>query len=161
MALVHETLYQSEELQRVELGRYTRELSAAISATLSPNIQLDLDCDSQIEVDLDFAVPFGLLLNELITNAVEHAFEPERPGRIWVRIRRELELELVVQDDGVGLPEETKSGGRHNLGLTLVHSLVQQLHGDIEVENTPGTRWRVTIPEDARSSLVSTEHQSG
>lgn len=146
MALVHEMLYQSEEFRCVELGSYARELIGAISSAVAARVTYEPPPDKPIEVDLDFAIPFGLLLNELIATAAGHAFGPNAARTIKVQLNCNSQVELVVEDDGAGTPETEETDAGRSLALTLVHSLVEQMHGRIELLSSFGTRWRVTIP---------------
>ena len=154
MSLVHETLYQSEGFRLVELRGYTRELLSAISGAIEASLHYDTPTDTAIEVSLDFAIPFGLLLNELVSNAAEHAYAPGEKGRIEISLSCNDDVELVVEDDGVGLDSHEETNGSQSLGLTLVRSLVKQLNGRISLESSSGTRWHAIFPlEQARTPV--------
>jgi two-component system, sensor histidine kinase PdtaS len=144
MALVHEILYATEELDDLDLVRYSDRLLDAFRDEAP--FEFRLEAEAPIPVGLDFAVPFGLLLNELVSNANRHAF-PEGYGRIDVRIERtEGGLRLVVADEGVGIPEAYPVPGAKTLGLTLVDVLVKQLGGEASLERRPGTKWTIAFP---------------
>jgi two-component sensor histidine kinase len=155
MALVHETLYQTEEFKLVDLGNYTQELVSAISGAIEAKIRYFPPEDSRIEVSLDFAIPFGLLLNELISNAAEHAFEASGTGTIEVHLSCTSSVDLVVEDNGVGISIRDSLGEGNSLGLSLVHALVRQINGDINLESSPGTRWHLTIPAGETNPAIS------
>ena len=156
MSLVHETLYQSEGFRLVELRSYTRELLSAISGAIEASLHYDTPTEVAIEVSLDFAIPFGLLLNELVSNAAEHAYAPGEKGTIEVSLSCNHEVELVVKDDGVGLDGNEETNDGQSLGLTLVRSLVKQLNGKISLESSSGTRWHAVFPmEKSRTSVSS------
>jgi PAS domain S-box-containing protein len=150
MALVHERLYRSEDLASVNFGEYTEELANQLfrNHVLSANtIRLKLDIE-KIPLDIDRAIPCGLLLNELISNALKHAFPHGRSGEIRVSLQSTGNggLALSVADNGVGLPDEATLQARGSLGMRLVHSLATQLDTHIEfLRRDPGTevRWSV------------------
>jgi two-component sensor histidine kinase len=96
---------------------------------------------------IDVAVPCGLILNELLSNCLKHAFPDGRAGMIDVRIHEEGErLAIVVRDDGVGLPPDLDPSHAESLGLRLVAMLVEQLHAEVVVERAGGTAVHVTLP---------------
>jgi two-component sensor histidine kinase len=99
-------------------------------------------------VDLERAVPCGLLINELLTNALKHAFPGGRRGRVAVEMAAGPggQYDLVVGDDGVGLPAHVDFRRTESLGLQLVCTLARQFEGRIELDPGPGTRFRVTFP---------------
>ena len=155
MALVHEQLYKSEGLARINMGQYIRNLVAHLSDSHgTPAISHEVDAEA-VPLDLDAAIPCGLILNELWSNAVKHAFPDGRSGVISVGFRSagQENVELVVRDDGVGLP-----GGmdlQHtdcSLGLKLVGLLVGQLKAAVELETVGGTAVRITFPREKERS---------
>jgi len=150
MALVHERLYRSEDLASVDFGEYTEELANQLfrNHVLSANtIRLKLDVE-KIPLDIDRAIPCGLILNELISNALKHAFPNGRSGEIRISLQKTGNggLVLSVADNGVGLPDEATLQARRSLGMRLIHSLATQLDTHIEfLRRDPGTevRWSV------------------
>jgi two-component sensor histidine kinase len=144
MALVHETLYQTDQLENVDLAQYADRIIDEIRAA-SP-IEFALAAEGPIYVGLDFAVPFGLLLNELLTNAQQHAFPGGFTGRVDIRIESEDGLLLSVADNGLGMSEDIRLEGAKTLGLNLVNVLAQQLCGEIVLDRTMGTKWTITFP---------------
>jgi PAS domain S-box-containing protein len=155
MALVHERLYRSEDLASVDFAEYTEELTNQLfrNHVLSADtIQLKLEVE-KIPLDIDRAIPCGLILNELISNALKHAFPNGRSGEIRVSLQRTKNggLILSVADNGVGLPDEATLQTRRSLGMRLVHSLATQLDTQIEfLHRDPGTevRWRLETSHD-------------
>ncbi|MBN2171031.1 MAG: GAF domain-containing protein [Candidatus Krumholzibacteriota bacterium] len=149
MALVHEKLHQDGAGGRVDLAEYVRDLAAGLLRMHGGDAAPVLDADlAPARCDLDTGVPLGLLLNELITNAIRHAFPAGRAGRIRVAFRRLPggEAELVVADDGVGLPAGADPAAPATLGLQLVQTLTRQLGGRIDYLPGDGTTARVRIP---------------
>jgi PAS domain S-box-containing protein len=153
MGLIHEKLYQSKDFARVPFAEYTRSLAANVfhATGVSPEgIALELAIED-VALALDRAIPCGLILNELITNALKHAFPSGRSGTIRVELGWAPggAVRLVVADDGVGLPSRVDVRDSPSLGLHLVRMLSHQLDATIEVETTRGTCFRLTIPLEA------------
>ena len=144
MALLHETLYRSENLERVDLPGYIKQLTTHLYRSMVPepgSIQLHLDL-APVSLALDQAVPCGLLVNELVSNCLKHAFPDGRTGE--VRIDLQLvdggqKIRLRVSDTGVGLPTDFEEKRTKSLGLQLVSDLIKQLNGQIEIGGGPGT----------------------
>jgi two-component sensor histidine kinase len=142
IAMVHEQLYGSRDLARIRVGSYVGKLARQLSHIHkgpSGIVRVDVEAE-EIELPLRLAAPFGLLLNELVTNALRHGFPDGRGGRVLIsiKIRREGEIELVVSDDGVGFSQggDQPEGG---LGLQLVGALNEQLGGHLEFVGNGGT----------------------
>jgi PAS domain S-box-containing protein len=157
MALVHESLYKSEELARIDLQTYIESLTAHIRAQFGAERDIRFSVHaSGVDVSLDFAVPCGLILNELITNAYKHAFPGDKPCvgadrcRIAVAVRHEGGvLTLTVADNGVGLPAGLDWEQSQTLGLKLIKMLSQQLNGSIELDCTQGTAFHLHVANSA------------
>jgi PAS domain S-box-containing protein len=137
MALVHEKLYQSTNLSRIDLGDYLRSLADLLyrSSAIAPeNVVIDVT-GSAIHLEIDDAVPCGLIANELLSNALKHAFPGGRQGRIEVHLadRPDGSIFMSVSDDGVGLPNDFQPDRAETLGLHLVEALARQLDGTVEV----------------------------
>jgi two-component sensor histidine kinase/CHASE1-domain containing sensor protein len=151
IALVHEQLYQSHDYANVPFSEYTRTLVGNVfrSMRVSPgSIELALAIDD-VAVPVDKAIPCGLLLNELITNALKHAFPGGRSGALQVELgRRGDQIRLVVADNGVGLPPGLDVPGSRSLGLRLVNTLVRQLRGTLAVDGAGGARFELAFTAD-------------
>lgn len=149
MALVHEKLYQSGSLASISLRDYAQELLrhiAEAAATEARGIELQDEVDD-IECTLDVAIPFGLLLNELVFNALEHAFTAGNTGRIVVKLdARDGVPCLTVADDGIGLPPGFMAGHGMSMGLQLATSLARQLGGALEARSEAGSVFRAEMP---------------
>jgi PAS domain S-box-containing protein len=141
MAMLHERLYQTTDLSGLPLSSYVRDLfrDVVASNSLEPGqIQLALDADD-IPLKIEFGVPFGLLVNELLCNSMKHAFPDGRRGSITVSVHRvENGVQLAVEDDGRGLPENFDPNACPSMGLKLAASLARQLGGRLEFSNHPG-----------------------
>jgi two-component sensor histidine kinase len=137
MALVHERLYGSENLARIDFAEYALTLTKDIlSAHGSPGPSVELKSDLEpIIMNADLAVPCGLILNELISNAFKHGFPGSVGGEIRPTLRRENDekCRLVVEDNGVGFPEDLDVNQSKSLGLRLVRSLTKQIRGSFEL----------------------------
>jgi PAS domain S-box-containing protein len=143
MALLHERLYQMPHLEGPPLSSYLRDLFRDVlaSTSLEPGqVRLRLDAD-EIPLQLDFGIPFGLLMNELLCNSLKHAFPEGRKGSIAVSVHRiEGAVRMIVKDDGRGLPENFNPGACASMGLKLAASLARQLGGTLEFTNDAGCR---------------------
>ena len=146
MARVHERLYRSPSLSSLELGEHLSDLAKMVfQGNHRPGLTLDCEVDSS-EADLELAIPLGLVLNELVSNACKHAFRGRQEGRVSVRLRRESErLQLVVADDGLGLPPGLDLANPASLGLRLVQTLVKQMRATLSVQRTAGTSVEITV----------------
>jgi PAS domain S-box-containing protein len=156
MALIHEKLYNSENLARINFSEYTRSLAAGIfrSYNTSPRrVRLEVAIDN-LFFGVDTAIPCGLILNELITNCLKHAFPEGRNGIVRISLAAEGEggFNLVVGDDGVGFPAGLDFRTVESLGLRLVNMLVSQLRGTIDLLPGPGTVFSIIIRESGRAN---------
>lgn len=148
MALVHEKLYQTKNLSAIPFKDYLESLITEISSLYRleiPAVTTTVEMGN-IELELETAVPLGLLLNELITNACKHAFPDKRPGTIRVHLTRNGDtFSLTVKDDGVGLPPGFDRERPKTLGLELVSILATQLEGTFQIRSDNGTEALVTF----------------
>jgi len=149
MSLVHEMIYERGDLASMEVGDYLERMLAYISGSLSfPRDRVRLDVDIKHECqDLDMLIPMGLILNELVTNAVKHAFDDTSDGAIDVSLKCDDSGRIVleVRDNGKGLPEDLSLERAESLGLLLVKSLVGQLDGTAEIKRDGGTAFVITF----------------
>jgi PAS domain S-box-containing protein len=158
MALIHEQLYEAHNLAWIDFGTYIRNLTTYLFHSYSVDarrITLTIETD-EVRLGIDQAVPCGLILNELMSNALKHAFPVGRDGAIRVVLTgNEDSVALMVRDTGVGFPEGLDYRTTTSLGLQLVNMLVKQLNGEIELENENGTSLQVTfsVPAQVRTPL--------
>lgn len=146
IALVHEKLYQAGTFTRIELRDYLETLGEQVAHAWqrSPPVTLALDLEP-VSLALDTAVPCGLIVNELLTNAFKHAFPEGRAGQVTVRAaRRDGRVALEVTDDGVGL-DPSRGATPGHIGLDLVRALARQLRAELHFEAAGGTRVRLTF----------------
>jgi PAS domain S-box-containing protein len=149
IALVHEKLCESQSMSDVDLVAYARDLVEVVRCALGDLPQVDLRIDGdEVRIPADQAVPCGLIINELVTNAFKHAFPSGRRGNVHLQVHRALpdRLQLIVRDDGIGLPSRIDLDQPETLGLDLVTTLVRQLNGSLEVTREPGATFAIVIP---------------
>ena len=152
MTLVHEKLLSSKDFARIDLADYVRSLSRELFQAhniRSGRVDLIIQADSAVYVDINRATPCGLILNELISNVFKHAFPGDEPGKLEIIIRetKNAEIEIVVRDNGLGLPADIDIHQPRSVGLHLVEGLVvNQLGGQIEVRRDAGTEFRIKFP---------------
>jgi len=147
MALVHETLYRSGHLSAIDAGAYLSVIAQSLVAAYSvPGKTITFETDlPTLSITPDQAISCGLLVNELLTNCLRHAFEGRDKGRVKLTLAREEHLiRVTVEDDGTGLPEEL--GEARGLGIQLARSLVDQLSGEMRMKIENGTRVDVIFP---------------
>ena len=150
IALVHETLYQSSNLGTINLSQYVDALCGNLFRSYGNDmsqIQLQLDV-SQTSLDLERAIPFGLVINELVSNALKYAFPAGRAGKVQVTFHTESagQYTLRVADDGIGLPAGLDLTQLKSLGLQLVQDLIQQLSGTLTIAQGHNTEFCVSFP---------------
>ncbi len=154
IALVHELLYQSETLSEIELDQYINKLLRAIQQTHKNKdklIEVVTDLEP-VKLTIHKAIPASLLLNELVVNSYKHAFNGLVDGQIEVILKQTNgQIELVVQDNGVGLPDDFDPLKQQSLGMTLIKTLVQQIEANFNVESrediASGARFTVFFEE--------------
>jgi sensor domain CHASE-containing protein len=146
MALIHEKLYHSKSLANVDIDEYVRDLTADLVRSYGAGGKVTLKIDvGDISLGVDTAIPCGLIINELVSNSLKHAF-PHGEGEVHVRVRSVgNRIELTVADNGVGMPD-TDFKKTETLGLRLVVILVEdQLNGEIKLESNGGTAFCITF----------------
>jgi PAS domain S-box-containing protein len=158
IALIHEQLYQSKNLARVNLADYIGSLTSNLLQTYSMNpnnITLQLKVD-EILLELDKLIPCGLIINELVTNALKHGFPGNTKGTIWVELNsvgvespeeKAHQYTLVVGNDGIKLQASQDLYSAKSLGLQLVNVLVQQLGGQLEITQNRGTEFKIRFSD--------------
>jgi two-component sensor histidine kinase len=162
MALVHEKLYQSESLAGVEFANYARSLIGFLTRThrrAETTVRLKLDLQP-VALPVATAVPCGLILNELITNAFKHAFRGRKQGEVTITLRGgpDGQVSLRVSDDGVGLPAGVNWQESRSLGLRLIHLLAGQLDASVEVRNGGGTEFLIDFTRRQPAHTGAHEH---
>lgn len=143
MALIHENLYQSENLSNVNFKTYVENLTQTIKNTLNnnqPNIDIQININA-VYLDTQIAIPLGLIINELVSNAYKYAFPNNRNGLILIQlITKKHKSELIIKDDGIGMTSKTH---KKTLGLQLVEDLVFQIDGQMTILNKNGLEYKI------------------
>lgn len=157
MARIHEKLYRSRDMAEVDFGSYLEDIVASMfkSYRMMPGrIALKTDVGS-VRIGIDDAIPLGLITNELLTNSLKHAFPGDRKGEVKVSLRevgerdskgnKSVVIELVVSDNGIGLPEDLDFRKSESLGMNLITALARQIRGKVELNREAGTEFRITF----------------
>ncbi|MFC5407694.1 histidine kinase dimerization/phosphoacceptor domain -containing protein [Larkinella bovis] len=149
MAMIHQKLYQAEQVARIDMLPYIQEVVTYLNDAynLPQNIHFQLDVEP-VELEVTQAVPLGLIINEAITNALKYAFPQGRTGRLMLALRLlpDRACELRICDDGVGLPVGYDPGQSRSLGMTLMHGFSQQLGGELHVASHAGLSIQLVFP---------------
>jgi two-component sensor histidine kinase len=149
MALLHETLYQSSDLGLVNFGVYIRSLAEQVFHSyniLADRIVLQIQAD-EVMLDTNQAVPCGLILNELLSNCLKHAFPSDRGGEVSIELRSDVSrrVTMIVRDTGIGFPTHMDFRQTETIGLQLVCTLTEQLGGTLELDRDAGTAFRLSF----------------
>jgi len=150
MSLVHEKLYRSHNLTNIRLKDYTTDLIHQLYASYGINpdqIKYHIIEPSPITLDIDKSISCGLIINEIISNSLKHAFPNNKKGTIQLTMKTEKQhLKLTISDNGIGLPPDFNIDNTTTLGITLIKSLINQLNGTIEINTKNGATYTLTIP---------------
>jgi two-component sensor histidine kinase len=151
MALVHEKLYQSANLSRIDFGKYVASLTRLLHGSYGPRLDAVAITSGIRDVffGIDIAVPLGMIINELVSNSLKYAFPPGRRGNIRLELSRASQNQrlLRITDDGVGFPKHVDFRKTETLGMQLVCALTEQIGGSIEMVTGNGTEFRVAFRE--------------
>ncbi|OEU82283.1 MAG: hypothetical protein BA865_11220 [Desulfobacterales bacterium S5133MH4] len=147
MALIHEELYQSKDLARIDLNDYIRHLTNALFRSYGVDtgrIVLTIDI-ADLVLGIGTAIPCGLIINELVSNALKYAFPKDNKGEIKIAFRsfNENEVELIVSDNGVGLPKDLDLTNPESMGLRLIRIMTNQIDGKLELDRNDGTKFQI------------------
>ena len=148
MALVHEELYRSQDMESIDFSDYLMKLVNELSYSYAINkecIKVKMDVDATF-LDMDTAIPLGMIVNELVSNSFKHAFDQGDDGEIYVNLSlQDRKLTLTVGDNGIGFPDNINFKETDSLGLQLVTTLTSQIDGEIELDRTKGTKFKITL----------------
>jgi len=158
MALVHQRLYQADDLSVINLKDYISDLVNILDRSFNNqykvSVKLDLD---DVFIIMDSAIPLGLVLNELISNTFKHAFPEDMKGEMRIRIHEEEDktINIHVSDNGVGIPHDLDLKNTKTLGLQIMYSLIEyQLKGEIYYANEKGLKWHVKLKDNLHKARV-------
>jgi len=154
MALVHEKLYQSRDLAKIEFNAYIRDMVTGLFQSYgisTDRINLIFDV-GDVSLGINSAIPCGLIINELVTNSLKYAFPDGRKGELKITVHEiDNEIELVISDNGIGIPENIDFRNTESLGLKLVSILAErQLRGNLNLDRKTGTEFRIRFKEDRK-----------
>jgi two-component sensor histidine kinase len=151
MALVHEKLYESKDCAKINFAEYIESLISylfQVYAGRAENIALELDID-EVPLNIDTAIPCGLIISELVSNALKYAFPNKTVGVIHVELHSEIDnyLTLIIKDNGRGFPVNFDLKSVKSLGLQLVYILTNQLEGTLEINHRIGTEFKINFSQ--------------
>ena len=151
MALIHEKLYKSEDLAQIDFGEYIHSLVQSLFEAYRDrgrNIRAQIDVENVL-MGVDQGIPCGLIVNELVSNSLKHAFPGDRRGSIWISLSTVSEGKYIlrIRDDGIGFPPVVDFGNSKSLGLRLVKILVGQLGGDVKLDSGEFTDFRIEFSQ--------------
>lgn len=151
MALIHEKLYQSGQLKRIDIKDYVNSLANYIYrvyVTEPHRIMLEVDLDDFM-LDINTAISLGLILNELLTNSFKYAFPGDKKGKVTVKLHQidNKNLLLEVKDNGAGLPADFDPHHTNSLGMQLIYNLTEQIKGELKLYGDQGTKVQITFQE--------------
>jgi len=150
MALLHENLYQSREMDKVDFKQYVKKLTDNLLSTYSTqSSHLKTEISSEnVKLNIETAIPCGLIINELLTNSLKYAFPPGEKGTVYLKIKAiDDKYVLILGDNGVGLPPNFDLESTDTLGLRLVHNLVNHIDGELKVKNSKGPCFEIVFRE--------------
>lgn len=150
LALVHEKLYKSEDIEYVDISEYIKSIVSFLSYSYNKeyiDVKYDFSDEKLERFDVEKAIPCGLIINEIVSNSFKYAFPKVFQGEVKVTLSKEHKTYVMnVEDNGVGLPENVDFENSESLGMELIYSLVEQLEGEIKVNCKKGTKYQITFP---------------
>lgn len=150
MALIHEKLYQSPSLNKIDFKDYLNKLVSDLFYSYqdtNANIELELNVQD-LSLNIETAIPLGLIINEIITNSLKYAFPEEMKGIIKVSLKKfDSKYELKVCDNGIGFPKSLDYKKTDTIGLQLVNGLINQIDGEITLDMNQKTEFKITFNE--------------
>ena len=149
VAVIHQKLYQRGTDSNINVSSYLTELTHKLTMSFGyseRDLQLDLDTENLI-LDIERATPLGLIINELVTNSLKHAFEDVEHPRLSISLQKQAtEICLSVSDNGIGLPADLDVKKSNSFGLKLINLLTEELNGHLEMTNENGSHWKIVFP---------------
>ena len=150
MSMIHEQLYQTEDIAKIDFKIYVNGLIKSLFQIYSfglKRIEWNVNVED-VKLDIETAIPCGLIINELVSNSLKHAFKDAHDGKITVNMRKDKNLiTMEVSDNGIGLPANFEVEKASTLGLKLVTTLVEQLEGNMVIDRSKGTSFKITFKE--------------
>lgn len=149
LALIHDKLYKSKDFANIDFAQYIKSFTLHLLQTYEvppDRIRINTQLES-VYIDINRAIPLGLITNELLTNSLKHAFPRGRKGNIWLNFSQDKEgiIRFEIKDDGVGIPEKIDYKKADSLGMQLINDLTKQVEGTVELERKKGTAFKITF----------------
>jgi PAS domain S-box-containing protein len=148
MSLIHEQLYQSPDLNQISFSDYIERIAQQLFRFYEVEgngVELEINVD-ELFLNLDTSIPLGLIVNELVSNSLKHAFTNGRKGKVSIQLQSQGEKNiLTVSDDGIGLPSDFDIANTDSLGLHIVQTLTLQLRGTLDIKKSPGAQFKITF----------------
>jgi len=153
MSLVHEKLYQSQNLSKLNLKDYLNDLIDNIMSEYGVTQEKIMIINQMEDIDvlIDTGVPCGLVINELVSNVVKHAFPGEQKGEMLVKLSVDNAggIELIISDNGVGTGADFELKDKESMGLQIIRNIIEyQLKGTIEIDNSSGMKWVIKFNDN-------------
>ena len=149
MALVHEMLYKSVDLSKVDLKEYIEVLTSSVNmsySTPSKSISFNYDIEAGIFLGVDTMIPIGLMINEILSNSFKYAFPDKENGIISIKLNRDAnDINMIIFDNGIGLKKNFDIKKQGSLGMQLVHMLGEQIDAKISVKSEKGTHYEINF----------------
>ena len=151
MAILHEKLYKSQDINSINFEGYIKGVLNNLQSSYrlkEKNISLEIDIDEVI-VSIDSAINLGLIINEIVVNSLKHAFTDKAGGTIIIRLKEKErgKLILIIKDNGKGIPEDIDVDNTDSLGILLINSFVKQVKGEIKLIRNNGTEFQIVFPK--------------
>ena len=149
MAMIHDLLYQSSDLTSIDFSNYVKNLVQDLfySYGTKDNVKPVIDTE-EVFLNIETAIPCGLIINELVSNSLKYAFQDNKSGEVFIALKlHDNGFELVIADNGIGLPENICFENIETLGLKLVDMLIKQLEGSIKLDRNGGTKFHIRFKE--------------
>ncbi len=151
IAILHEKLYQSDNLAKIKINEYVKILAEDLMYFYEleeSNINMELDIED-VALNIETAIPCGLLINEMVANSLKYAFPNQKNGEIKIELHSndENQFNLIVSDNGIGIPSEINPENAKTFGMQLIKYLTKQLKGTIELDNNNGTKYQLNFNE--------------
>ncbi|HVU98464.1 MAG TPA: histidine kinase dimerization/phosphoacceptor domain -containing protein [Puia sp.] len=161
MSLIHQRLYQADNLKTIDMRQYIAQLIESIGDSYASEKEIDFRLAVQpLELDVEHALPVGLILNETVTNSLKYAFPNRRKGCISVILDQTADrITLSIADDGVGAPAGFELHRDHSMGMQLIDILVQQLDGSIQIDNCGGLAITIEFPRPNTTLIPTSPHR--
>lgn len=155
MAMIHEQLYSAESLTEINIESYINDIVFRIVQSYAhTNVSIKKEIKN-FSLSLDMSIPLGLMINELLSNAVKHAFPEKRSGIVTIKLSKKQDCcELRIIDNGIGMPTDINFADPSTLGLKLVHILAGQLNGSVKIYHKKGTSIKITFPLHSMKDLT-------